>query len=78
MHADEKLDLCGIPEPYCLLMCKSALIALRPGAVLEIQLRDPATLQDLVTILGRSGDTVIGRDKRGDCYRIWVQKVPSG
>jgi TusA-related sulfurtransferase len=74
MQADETLDLCGVIAPYCLLMAKSALAALRPGAVLEIQLRDTEALVDLLTILERSGEIVIATGRWEDRHRLWVRK----
>jgi TusA-related sulfurtransferase len=78
MQADKKIDLCGIIEPCSLLICKSALISLKPGAVIEIQLRDPETLKDLVAIIERSGETIIAREAHEDRTLLWVQKSVPG
>jgi len=78
MRADEKLDLCGVLEPYCLLMCKSTLASMKPGAVLEIHLRDPETLKDLLTILERSQEIVLAEMQREDHTCLWVQKGDVG
>jgi hypothetical protein len=36
MQSDEKLDLCGIIRPYCLLQHKSVLASMKPGSVLML------------------------------------------
>jgi hypothetical protein len=43
MRSDEKLDLCGILKPCCLLQCKSVLASMKPGSVLEVRIGDPET-----------------------------------
>jgi TusA-related sulfurtransferase len=74
MQADEKLDLCGVLAPYCLLLCKSTLASMQPGAILEVHLRDPETLRDLLTILERSEETVLGEVQRENHTCLWIQK----
>ncbi len=76
MDNDGLLDLCGIVEPYCFLMCKAALASMKSGTVIEILVRDPQTFHDLVTILERSGETIIGSEKQSDRYRLRVRKGP--
>lgn len=80
MLADEKLDLCGIIAPYSLMLCKSTLASMKPGAILEVHLSDPGTLADLLIILERSGEKIITRVQDGERTCFWVQKglpVPS-
>jgi|WetSurMetagenome_2_1015567.scaffolds.fasta_scaffold1329506_1 TusA-related sulfurtransferase len=74
IKADDQLDLCGMMVPYCLLMVKSTLASMKPGAVLEIHVRDPETVQDLLTVLTRSGEKVVARVQSEDITRLWVQK----
>jgi len=76
MHIDEKLDLSGIVVPFCLFMCKTTLAAMKPGAIVEIRLRDPAIIEDLLIILQRSGDRVMSQRQEGEHYHLWVQKKP--
>jgi TusA-related sulfurtransferase len=78
MQADKILDLCGVLAPYCLLMCKSELAHMQSGAILEVHLRDPETIEDLLTILDRSGETVVARVQHQDRTCLWVQKGRSG
>jgi TusA-related sulfurtransferase len=74
MQADEKIDLCGMLTPYCLLQYKAALASMKPGAILEVHLRDPETIKDLLTILDRSGETVLAEAQREDHTCLWIQK----
>ncbi len=74
MQPDEKLDLCGVIGPCCFLQCKSILATMKPGSVLEVLIRDSETLKDLVTILERSGELILGRKKEQDRYRLVVRK----
>ncbi|MGA2402903.1 MAG: sulfurtransferase TusA family protein [Syntrophobacteraceae bacterium] len=74
MKPDERLDLRGVIEPCCFLSCKATLASMRPGTVLEILVKDPETVMDLLTILERSGEIVLGSERQGDHYRLLVRK----
>jgi TusA-related sulfurtransferase len=74
MQVEKILDLCGVLAPYCLLMCTAELAHMKPGAILEVHLRDPQTVEDLLTILGRSGETVVAQVHHEDRTCLWVQK----
>jgi TusA-related sulfurtransferase len=74
MRVEKILDLCGVLAPYCLLICKSELAQMDPGAILEVHLRDPETIEDLLTILDRSGEAVVAQVQREDRTCLWVQK----
>jgi TusA-related sulfurtransferase len=74
IKADGQLDLCGVAAPYGLLTCKATLFSMKPGAVLEVYVRDPETVQDLLTVLERSEDKVLARVQNKDGMRLWVQK----
>jgi TusA-related sulfurtransferase len=78
MRTDEKLDLCGFIKPYCLLQCKSVLASMKPGSILEIRVRDPETYSDLLTILERSGETVLSRRRTKKDYLLRVRKDREG
>ncbi len=77
MQADKKLDLCGVLAPYCLLMCKSELAYMEPEAILEVHLRDPQTIENLLTILDRSGETVLAQLQGEDHTCLWILKGKS-
>ena len=74
IKADEQLDLCGVITPYCLLLCKATLASMQPGAVLEIRVRDPETVRDLLTVLDRSGEKVVARLQSEAGTHLWVRK----
>jgi TusA-related sulfurtransferase len=74
MESDGKLDLRGVVEPFCFLQCKSTIASMGPGSVLEICLRDSETLKDLMTILKRSGEVIVGSETQRDHFRLWVRK----
>ena len=76
VKVDEKLDIRNVAAPYCLLMVKSTLVSMKPGAVLEVQVRDPESTGDLMAILDRSGDKIVAKVQREDGTRLWVQKGP--
>jgi TusA-related sulfurtransferase len=74
MESDRKLDLRGVVEPWCFLQCKSTIASMGPGSILEICLRDSETLKDLMTILKRSGELIMGSETKKDHFRLWVRK----
>lgn len=74
MPSDETLDLSGIIKPYCLLECKSVLASMKPGAILNIRIRDPDTYRDLSTILERSGEIIVSRKKMKEGFLLRVRK----
>jgi len=76
MKSDQQLDISGEMLPVSLALCKSALSRMAAGAVLEVQLQDQATLQDLLMILARSRDNVLAWENRDDRYSLWVRKGP--
>lgn len=74
MEPDEMLDICGIVQPYCFLLCKSTLASMKPGGLLDVYVRDPQTLGDLTMILERSGETILSSERQGDRFRLQVRK----
>lgn len=76
MRSDQQLDISGEVIPFSLALCKSALVRMAAGAVLEIRLRDQDTLRDLLMIVERSGDNVLAWENREEHYSLWVRKNP--
>lgn len=76
MKADQRLDISGVVIPFSLALCKSTLERMAAGGVLEIRLQDRDTLQDLLTILERSGEQVLAWERHDFFYYLWVQKKP--
>jgi TusA-related sulfurtransferase len=77
MQADEKLDLCGIITPCSLMLWKSKLASMQPGAILEVHLSDPETLNDLLLILKRSAEEIVQRKQHGNKTSFWIKKGAS-
>ncbi|MEW6386961.1 MAG: sulfurtransferase TusA family protein [Thermodesulfobacteriota bacterium] len=69
-----QLDISRVMIPFSLIVCKSTLARMSAGAVLEIRLQDPETLQDLLMILNRSGDQILAWEQQNDDYCLWVRK----
>ena len=76
MKVDEKLDIRNVAAPYCLLLVKSTLTSMKPGAVLEVRVQDPESTGDLMAILVRSGERIVAKVQCEDGTRLWVQKGP--
>lgn len=78
LKCDQHLDISGVVIPFSLVLSKGAMARLAPGAVLEIRLRDPETLKDLLIIVERSGDRVLAWERHDEECRLWVQKSQDG
>ena len=74
MASKSQLDLVGIAWPVCLLKFKCALNDLCSCDVLEILARDPDVVKSITTIVDRSGDSLISRQKEGEIYRLSIEK----
>jgi TusA-related sulfurtransferase len=75
MSAKLELNLLEIMAPVCLLKCKSALEAMKPGNALEVLLQDPEVVEDLIKIIDRSGDKLVKVGMEGNHYRIRIEKT---
>jgi len=68
-----ELDLRGVGLPICLLKCKSALIGMDRGNILEVLVNDSEILEDLVKIVKRSqSEMILQSHREGDHYRIRI------
>jgi TusA-related sulfurtransferase len=76
MKSDEKLDIRRVPAPYSLLLVKATLASMQPGTVLEVQVGDPESINDLMTVLRRSGDQIVTQEAGADFVCLWVRKGP--
>jgi TusA-related sulfurtransferase len=74
MEMDSTLDLIGVVSPICLLKCKSALVRLNPGEVIEVMVQDEEVVESLSMILKQSQDRMEAFSKEGGCYRISIRK----
>jgi len=73
-RADSTLDASQVVIPFSLVLCKAALERLAPGQILAVLVSSRPTLEDLVTILSRSGNVILGWEAHGTGFRLWVQK----
>ena len=73
MPSNVELDLRGVGLPICLLKCKSALVGMYTGDILEVLVNDSEILEDLVKIVKRSQSKMTLQPHReGDHYRIRI------
>lgn len=74
MAAKTQLNLVGMVSPFCLLAFKAAMARLNPQQVLEVRVRDPEVMADLVRLVHHSPDRLINREEEGDCFCIRVER----
>jgi len=75
MAANIQLNMIGMVSPFCLLAFKAALARLKPRQVLEVCVRDPDVVADLVRLLHHSTDLLLEQVRVGDHYRIRVERA---
>lgn len=75
MAANIQLNMIGMVSPFCLLAFKAALARLKPRQVLEVCVRDPDVMADLVRLLHHSTDRLLEQVRVGDHYRIRVERA---
>jgi len=68
------IDLVGYAKPICFLKCKSALIQMKSGEILEVSLGDPEVVRELVAIINRSSDRGVQWMKDGDRFRVQIER----
>jgi TusA-related sulfurtransferase len=56
------------------MLYKSTLASMNTGDVLEVHLSDPETTDDLLIILERSGDEIVGRARHENRSSFWVKR----
>ncbi|MBU2643062.1 sulfurtransferase TusA family protein [bacterium] len=74
MPVDSKLNLIGVISPVCLLECKKAMKSLKSGGKITILLDDKSVVSDLITIVKRSQDQILGVTNKTDHCQISIQK----
>jgi TusA-related sulfurtransferase len=74
VHSNTELDLCGVVSPVCILKCKSTLQGLPSGSVLDVLVGDPEVVKDLVKIIERSRDRVIGVLDEDNRHRVRIER----
>lgn len=76
MAGRKRLNLLEVEEPICLLLCKRAIETLRRREVLDVYIRDPEAAENLVKVVARSNDAVLGLKRQGDYFHIEIVKGP--
>jgi TusA-related sulfurtransferase len=74
MAGRKRLNLLDVAEPICLLMCKRTIESIRQGEVLEVFMRDPEAVENLVKVMACSRDEVPGLKRRGDHFHIEIRR----
>jgi TusA-related sulfurtransferase len=74
MTGRKKLDLLDVAEPICLLLCKRTIETMRRGEVLDVLIRDPEAAENLVKVMARSRDEVLGLKRQGDHFHVEIMK----
>jgi TusA-related sulfurtransferase len=77
MTSNALLDLRGVTWPMCLLQFKQNLLALGAGETLEVLVYDPEVAEQITTIVNRSQDRLITRQKDGERVRLRIIKGES-
>ena len=74
----KELDLRGVGLPLSLLQCKNSLLTTKPNEEMEVLVRDPEVMEDLVKIIRRSHERPARTRREGDYYRIHIGPNHSG
>ena len=74
MASTSHLNLVGVAWPVSLLKFKSALNSLCSCDVLEVSAQDPDIVSNIIMIVDRSDGTLIEQRKKGEIYRLYIQK----
>ena len=74
MAGTKRLNLLDVAEPICLLMCKRTIEGMRRGDILEVFMRDPEAVENLVKVVARSPDEVLALERRGNHFRIEIRR----
>ncbi len=75
MLSKPELNLVGVVWPVCLLQCSSELNRLYAGEEIDVLVRDPNVLKELLIIIERSSDHLVTTSKEGECYRLHILKL---
>ena len=71
---DEKIDLRGVLCPINFVKTKLKLEMMETGQILEITLDDGEPMRNVPRSIKEEGHKVVGVEKVGDCYKIFVKK----
>jgi tRNA 2-thiouridine synthesizing protein A len=73
--ADQTLDCTGLQCPLPVIKTAQAIKALAVGQVLELLATDPGVEPDMRAWSGRTGNELLGIDKRGEVFHVLIRRA---
>ncbi len=73
--ADQTLDCTGLQCPLPVIKTAQAIRALAVGQVLELLATDPGVEPDMRAWSGRTGNELLGIDKRGEVFHVLIRRA---
>lgn len=71
---DVLLDTSGMSCPMPVMKCGKELRNMSPGQVLYMKATDPASVDDIKTMLSGSKNTLIESSQSGDAFHFYIKK----
>jgi tRNA 2-thiouridine synthesizing protein A len=72
--ADQTLDAKGLNCPLPILKAKKALMAMAPGATLEVLATDPGSVKDFQAFSRTTGHELIESTTEGNVFRFVLRR----
>jgi TusA-related sulfurtransferase len=69
-----EIDLQNFVWPICVMKCNEALLHLRPGEALTIDVADPDVVRNIILLIKSRRDLHFNRRRRARLYRIRVRR----
>ena len=73
--ADQVLDCTGMACPLPVVKTSQAIKKIEPGQVLELLATDPGVEPDMKAWTGRTGNELLGIDRRGDVFHVLIRRA---
>ncbi len=73
--ADQVLDCTGMSCPLPVVKTSQAIKKIDPGQVLELLATDPGVEPDMKAWTGRTGNELLGIDRRGDVFHVLIRRA---
>ncbi len=73
--ADQVLDCTGMACPLPVVKTSQAIKKIDPGQVLELLATDPGVEPDMKAWTGRTGNELLGIDRRGDVFHVLIRRA---
>jgi tRNA 2-thiouridine synthesizing protein A len=71
---DVLLDASGLTCPMPVMKCSKDLRKMAPGQVLYMKATDPASVDDLNTMLKGTSNTLLESSQSGGAYHFYIKK----